>query len=139
MNTFYSGTDARDIAVSAAVKADPRLVAAAKNGQPADNQTALAVAQLESQAVAGLKGATLKDAYAGMVNGVAVEAAAAKTNSEASHAVNDTLVAQREALSGVSMDEEAINLMRQQRAFQGASRLISVVNELMDTVMGLVR
>jgi flagellar hook-associated protein FlgK len=37
------------------------------------------------------------------------------------------------------MDEEAINLMRQQRAFQGASRLIAVVNDLMDQVMGLIR
>ncbi|HLL90273.1 MAG TPA: flagellar basal body rod C-terminal domain-containing protein, partial [Tepidisphaeraceae bacterium] len=139
VNTFYTGTDARDIAVAAAVKADPRLVAAAKNGQPADNQTAQAIAALESKAVAALNGATLKDTYAGMVNTVAIGAAAARTNAEAAHAVNDTLVAQREALSGVSMDEEAINLMRQQRAFQGASRLISIVNELMDTVMGLVR
>jgi flagellar hook-associated protein FlgK len=53
--------------------------------------------------------------------------------------VKDTLFNQRQALSGVSMDEVAINLMRQQRAFQGASRLISVVNDLMDQVMGLIR
>jgi flagellar hook-associated protein 1 FlgK len=74
-----------------------------------------------------------------MVNGISVTAAAAKSNAEASHVVQETLFNQREALSGVSMDEEAINLMRQQRAFQGASRLIGVVNDLMDQVMALVR
>jgi flagellar hook-associated protein 1 FlgK len=53
--------------------------------------------------------------------------------------VKDTLQAQREALSGVSLDEEAVNLMKQQRAFQGAARLITAVNEMMDTVLNLVR
>ena len=49
-----------------------------------------------------------------------------------------TLEAQREGLSGVSLDEEAINLMRQQRAFQGAARLVAAVDELMKTVLSLV-
>ena len=53
--------------------------------------------------------------------------------------VKETLHAQREALSGVSLDEEAVNLMREQRAFQGAARLITAVNEMMDTVLNLVR
>ena len=39
--------------------------------------------------------------------------------------MQDTLQAQRESLSGVSLDEEAVNLIRQQRAFQGAARLIT--------------
>jgi len=41
-------------------------------------------------------------------------------------------------MSGVSLDEEAMNLMRQQRAFQGAARLIAAVDELMQTVLGLI-
>jgi flagellar hook-associated protein 1 FlgK len=53
--------------------------------------------------------------------------------------VVETLQAQREAVSGVSLDEEAINLMRFQRAYQGAARLVSVVDELMETMMGMVR
>jgi flagellar hook-associated protein 1 FlgK len=39
----------------------------------------------------------------------------------------------------VSLDEEAVNLMKQQRAYQGAARLISAVNDLMDEMMALVR
>jgi len=45
------------------------------------------------------------------------------------------LQTQREALSGVSLDEEAINLMRQQRAFQAAARLVSAIDEMMRTVL----
>ena len=58
-----------------------------------------------------------------MVNGVAVAASTAKTNAEAADVVQQTLESQREALSGVSLDEEAINLMRQQRAFQARQRV----------------
>jgi flagellar hook-associated protein 1 FlgK len=139
INTFYNGKDASDITVNPIVSAQPALLAAARNGQPADNQTARAIAGLESKAIASLSGASLKDTYQAMINGVASASAGAKTNAEAADVVEQTLQAQRESLSGVSLDEEAVNLIRQQRAFQGAARLITAVNEMMDTVLNMVR
>jgi flagellar hook-associated protein 1 FlgK len=138
INNFYSGSDARDIAVNANIKDRPALLAAAKNGEPADNQTARAIADLEQQSIRALDGSTLKDTYEAMVNGIATSAASAKTNADATSVVKETLETQREALSGVSLDEEAVNLMREQRAFQGAARLITAVNEMMETVLNLV-
>jgi flagellar hook-associated protein 1 len=138
VNNFFAGTDARDIAVSGALKSNPALIAAAKNGEKTDNQTARAIAALESQPLGGLGGFSLKDAYQATVNGVAGAASAAETQVEAANVVRETLENQRESLSGVSLDEEAINLMRQQRAFQGAARLVSAVDELMQTVLNMV-
>jgi flagellar hook-associated protein 1 len=139
MNSFYQGSSALDINVNQTIATNPAFLAASKNGQPADNQTARAIADLESAPLVGLEGATLKDSYQVMINTIATASAGAKTNFEATQVVKDTLIAQREALSGVSLDEEAVNLMKQQRAFQGAARLITVVNELMDTVLNLTR
>lgn len=139
VNNFFTGKNASDIAVSNTVKSNPSMLAAARNGQPADNQTARAIADLENTAVKTLQGQTLKDNYESIVNTVATSAASAKTNAEAASVVKETLSAQHEALSGVSLDEEALNLMREQRAYQGAARLISVVNELMDTLMSMAR
>ncbi|MBA3273368.1 MAG: hypothetical protein H0T11_05785 [Chthoniobacterales bacterium] len=107
------------------------------NGEKGDNKTAVAIAGLESTKIQSLDGTTLKERYQGLVNDVSV-AAAAKNDAEATLVVKETLAAQRESLSGVSLDEEAINLMKYQRAFQGASRLIAAVNELMDSIMELV-
>jgi flagellar hook-associated protein 1 FlgK len=137
VNNFYTGSSALDIAVNQTVKDNPQLLAAAKNGQPADNQTARAIASLESTKLASLDGQTMKDKYQTTVNELATASDSAKTSAEAASAVKDTLTAQREALSGVSLDEEAVNLMRQQRAFQGAARLISAVDELMQTVLNM--
>jgi flagellar hook-associated protein 1 FlgK len=138
INTFYTGRDARDIALNQALQSKPTLLAAARNGEEGDNQTARAIAALEGQPVATLNGASLEDSYQAMVNQVGVATSTAKTEAEAAGVVRETLESQREALSGVSLDEEAVNLMRQQRAFQGAARVVAVVDELMKTILGMV-
>lgn len=139
VNTFFTGSDAGDIAVNSQLKSTPTLLAAAKNGEPGDNQTALAISRLESQAMAGLNNVSLKDTYAGMVNDIAAQAATAQSNAEAADSIRETLIAQKEAFSGVSLDEEAVNLIRSQRAFQGAAKIISTVDEMLQTMLGLVR
>jgi flagellar hook-associated protein 1 len=139
INSFYTGRGARDIAVNTTITQQPGLLAAAKNGEKGDNQTARLIAELESRPLASLSGMSLKATYESAVNGVASAAASSRINAEAARVVKETLHAQREALSGVSLDEEAVNLMREQRAFQGAARLITAVNEMMDTVLNLVR
>jgi flagellar hook-associated protein 1 len=137
VNTFFAGNNASDIAVNQVVSTQPQLLAAAQNGDPGDNKTALAIASLASQPIKSLGGASLNDTYQTMINGVATQAATAQSNAQAAQAVQDTLQSQRDSISGVSMDEEAINLMKQQQAYQGAARLINVVNQLMQTMLNM--
>lgn len=135
---FYTGSDARDIAVGADLKSDPRLLAASRNGQPADNQTAKLIAALQEAPVAGLNNQSLKDVYQSQVNEIASQVQGAKQDAEAAGVVVDTLAAQRDAVSGVSLDEEAISLMRYQRAFQAASRVISATDEMIQQLLNMV-
>lgn len=139
VNSFFQGASAKDIDLSEAIVKDPTLLAAAQNGESGDNQTALAISKLESTAVKSLAGATLKDSYASMIDSLASATSQAKTDVTSSEAVTQMLQNQRDTLSGVSMDEEALNLMRFQRAYQGAARLVTVVDEMMDTMLNMVR
>jgi flagellar hook-associated protein 1 len=136
---FFTGKDARDIAVDAQLQGNPRLLAAAKNGQPADNNTAKLIAQLETSRVGTLDGKTMKETYEASVNEVASKVSGAKTQADASAAIRDTLQTQREAVSGVSLDEEAISLMKYQRAYQGAARVIQVTDEMLQTILDMAR
>ena len=138
VNTFFSGTDAKTIDVNAAIQNDPNLIAASSNGDSADNTNALAISNLGTTAVKSLNGSTLNDSYQSMITGLATETNQAATNTTATAAVVSTLQSQRDSTSGVSMDEEAINLMRYQQAYTGAARLVTVVNDLMTTLMGIV-
>jgi len=58
---------------------------------------------------------------------------------KATSLVSEGLEAQRQSISGVNIDEEAIDLIRYQRAFQGSARFITVIDELMGTVINLLR
>ena len=107
-------------------------------GCPVQHGSPISDPALESQALASLSGASLKELYQSTINRLATSAAASRTNADATRVVKETLLAQREAVSGVSLDEEAINLIRQQRAFQGAARLIAAVDEMMATILQLL-
>ncbi len=135
---FFSGSDGRDIKVAADVAADPRRVAASRNGQLGDNQTARLIADLQNASVDSLGGQTLKDRYQSSVNAVAAKVAGAKQDADAAGSVRETLQAQRDAISGVSLDEEAISLLKYQRAYQGAARVVAVTDELLQTILNMV-
>jgi flagellar hook-associated protein 1 FlgK len=53
--------------------------------------------------------------------------------------LHDQLLAHRAEISGVSMDEELINLLKYQRAFQAASKLITTSDEMLQTILSLKR
>jgi len=139
INTFFTGNDATDVGVNQTLAADPGLLAAAKNGDPGDNQTALAIAALGNTPVTGLSGQTLDQAYQSAVNQVASATSGTQTQASAAQAVQETLTNQQQAVSGVSLDTETVNLIAQQRAFEGASRLIYEVDQMYDELMGMIQ
>lgn len=130
INTFFSGTNAGNIAVNSTVAGNPAFLTAASNGEPGDNSNALAMSQLETKSLTGLNGATLQSSYQDLVNQVGNSAAAAATNAKATQSVVNTLTAQQQSLSGVSINEETVNLMQQQQAFQAAARVLSTVQAM---------
>lgn len=139
VNTFFSGSDATNIAVNDALIADPLLLAAASTFHAGDGVIAGRIAALDSTPSAHLNDLTLTGFYDGIANEIAVTGAAATDASETASAVLSALRAQRESLSGVNLDEEAISLIKYERAFQGASRFVSVVNNLLNELVTLIR
>ena len=77
---------------------------------------------------------------AGRVAGrIAVDGSAAKAANDAADNIMMSLQSQRESVSGVSLDEEAIQLVKFERAFQGAARYVSVIDGLIDDMLAMVR
>jgi flagellar hook-associated protein 1 FlgK len=138
VNTFFTGKDASTIGVNAQLVAQPTLLAAAQNGNAGDNQTALAISKLAAAPISSLGGQSLKDTYQALVNQVGTSTAAATQNATAAQAVQDTLQSQQSSLSGVSLNEEAVNMIQQQQAFQAAARLVTAVNQMMQQLIQMV-
>ena len=141
VNTFFIGSTAEDIAVRAELSQDPNLLATGRtvNGEPSANGGALAISQLKSQTIPELGNITFNDSWDQAVQSIAVRTSAARTNAGAGKIVRENLDAQRSSLVGVSLDEEAINLLNSQRHYQASARFITVVDELTQTLLALVR
>lgn len=83
--------------------------------------------------------ATINDFYANYVGAVGLEAVRADHVKEASDIMMDDLNKRRESVSGVSLDEEATNLMKWQTCFTANSKVITTVDEMLETVLSLKR
>lgn len=136
INSYFQGTTAKDIEVSADLRADPlRLNLGLSEGT---NETALAIAGLRDRGIESLGGDTISQRWLKTVERTAVETLSATTQARATASVRESLEAQQASISGVSLDEETLNLISYQQQYAGAARFISVVNELTDVLLGLV-
>ena len=138
LNAFFSGTDSSDIDVSSLVATSPALVAAGHSSSAGDGSNATAMASLQNQSIASLGGASLDEYYTTTIANLAVRQSGARSAAEAGGIIFDSLTAQREGMSGVSLDEEAIAMVSYQRAYQGVARYLNVVDEMMQTLLTLV-
>jgi flagellar hook-associated protein 1 FlgK len=139
VNTFFVGSSALDFGVNEAVSGDLNLIAVSLDGTAGDGSNAKRIAQVMDAPAVTLSSVSLRDYYNSRVSSVAVTTSATNSGYEASDAIVGSLVAQREAMSGVSLDEEALALIKFERAFQGAARYITVVDELIEEMLNMVR
>lgn len=140
VNTYFTGTSAQDIGIRAALQSEPGLLSTGRivDGKPSDSGAALAISLLQDNANAAFGGRTIREAWLDTTQSLAVRTDAAVTRATATSLVRQSLDAQRAAISGVSIDEESVNLLTFQRQYQGAARYISVVDEMTQTLLSLV-
>lgn len=142
--TLSGGSSAANMQINPAIALDDRLIAAAQSfntipgDKPGDNSNAIDIANLATAMT--MKGNTVTfgayyESYVGDV-GNAVQQAASYYDHQ------DLMVGQlenyRESISGVSIDEEMVNLVKFQNAYQAAAKLITTADEMMQTVLNMI-
>ncbi|MAG35876.1 MAG: flagellar hook-associated protein FlgK [Dehalococcoidia bacterium] len=106
-----------------------------------NNRMALTIATLAASREAPLGNATFEDYYAGFLAQMGVDVRQAERQSDNQGILTQHLDRRRESISGVSIDEEATRLIQFQRAYQAAARGITVMDQILDTIingMGVV-
>ena len=107
---------------------------------PGDGAIARAIAQIADAAVLAGDTITISDRYRMMIGQLGLQASHAEASADASRTMVSHLQDRRDSVSGVSLDEEASNMIRYQRAYQAAAKMITVVDQMIETLlnMGLV-
>ena len=135
LNTFFRGSHAGSITANEDLINNPWLLAASKTGAPGDNQAAIAISELNETGV--LNGDTHGDYYRTVISHLGTEAARIGRFADVNQKLLQEFNSMREEISGVSLDEESINLIRFQQSFQASARLISTLDQLMATIIDL--
>jgi flagellar hook-associated protein 1 FlgK len=126
------------IRVLPAVAADPRLVSAAGIANGGDNQNARAIAALRERPVLNGNTATLSDAWGDLVYRVGRDTKTALDETRSRAEIVRQVESLRDEVSGVSLDEEAMHLLKFQRAYEANARFFTTIDRTLDLLLQLV-
>jgi flagellar hook-associated protein 1 len=137
-NDFFSGSlDGGDFAVNISSTDE---IAAGQAAYSGDNTNAIAIVNLQNSILTiGGSLTTFGDYYNSIVADVGYKVQNASTRYDHENSMASQLDNYREATSGVSIDEEMVNLIKFQHGYNAAAKLITVVDQLMETLINIVR
>ncbi|MCK4710883.1 MAG: flagellar hook-associated protein FlgK, partial [Gammaproteobacteria bacterium] len=120
-------------------QANDVLTIQANYGGQGDNRNALAMANLQNADIMDGGNANYQEAYSSMVGRVGAQAAAADAQREAAASLLLQASDRKDSVTSVNLDEEAADLIRYQQAYEAASRVISTVQEMFDSLLAATR
>ncbi len=127
---FFTGTDARTIGLAPALQTTSGFRKVAAGATTAlDNSVADAIAQLRSSTTGP------DAAWRSTIAQLGVQTQTAQRRSDIQDVVSRQADAARDSTSGVSVDEEMTNMLTFQRGYEGAARVLTTVDQMLDTLI----
>jgi flagellar hook-associated protein 1 FlgK len=133
---FFSGANASDITVNSALTAD-KIAASDTVGEVGNNKIILALAQLKEAPQSALSSQTMSQNYSRVVANLGSDLDMVNQGVSDQAAVSNMVGTQRDSISGVSMDEEMTDLLKFQRAYQASAKIVSVIDEMLQSVINM--
>ncbi|MEN0036266.1 MAG: flagellar hook-associated protein FlgK [Cellvibrio sp.] len=131
---FNSGSSTDLLSVNNLNPAELALSSAA--GETGNNEVLLDLLNLKGQTITlGASSVTLNDAYAILLGQVASASRQNQADLDTATAVTGQAQSQRDGVSAVSLDEEYVNMMTYQQAYQANMKVISTANQLFDNML----
>jgi flagellar hook-associated protein 1 FlgK len=127
---------ALNLQLNSVIAADPRKIAASNQPSGAGNEAAITLGNLVN--AANPPRGTVVEQYRSLVFQIGSETASARIESNQHASMLTQLENLRSSISGVSINEETTNILQFQRAFQASARIISVVDELLQTTLAMM-
>ena len=127
------------IQLSDEVESDVNNIATAlEPNKPGDNRIALAISKLQHEKVLGAGTTTFEEQYLKSVGNIGLQTGKSKIDEEQSHGILAQAKSFKERLAGVSLDEEAANMVRYQNAYEASAKVIRASEEMFKAVLNLL-
>jgi len=142
VNRFLDGYDAKDITLNSDFKNDPTQIRGYKSPEDGDNQAALDMVELQFSSLVFKNGTnvssdTLYGYFDRLVTKVGTQTNSAIQRNESITAQYNAIKQEYDSVSKVSMDEELANLIRYQTSYGAAAKIITTIDEMMTTLLGI--
>jgi flagellar hook-associated protein 1 FlgK len=137
INTLFTGSGARDLGINPEVRNDPSKFAASRGGIGVDAANAEQLAGFFDRPLDSQNGASISVLYDRLTSDVAQGSSVARAAADGAATFANTLNGQKLATSGVNLDEETINMLGYQQAYQAAAKYIATLNELLNVLTRL--
>jgi flagellar hook-associated protein 1 FlgK len=108
-------------------------------GADGDNRNGLLLGGLQSNRLLLNGSATYTDTYGQLVAGVGSTTRQSEISSAALNILKEQTIEARESVSGVNLDEEAANMLKFQQAYSAAAQMISVADNLFNSLINAFR
>lgn len=142
VNRFFDGYDAKTMDLNTNLKNDPTLIKGYKSPANGDNQTALDMVELQFASVSFKNGTntssdTLYGYFDTLVTKVGTKTNSAILSNESITAQYNAVKQEYDSVSKVSIDEELANLIRYQTSYGAAAKIITTIDQMMTTLLGI--
>lgn len=140
INTFFTGSSAKTLGVNQVLRTDVTAgdkFAASSTEIGDDIGNALRLISLHDTALESLNGGSITGVYDQLINDTTQGATVSAAVADGLRVFEGTLEASAQSISGVSLDEEAIDMIMLQRTYQASARYIATISELMDVLVAL--
>ncbi len=135
--SFSAGDPAGSLSV---LITDEKKVAAGQVGSGSgDGTVAQQIADLRDKSITNLGDQTFVGHFSQQVFKAGLESRQIGLGLEAQRTIVGEIRNQRNSVSGVSLDEEAIHLIQLERLYQASSRFLVTVDQLLEETMNLIR
>ncbi|PKO03639.1 MAG: flagellar hook-associated protein FlgK [Chloroflexi bacterium HGW-Chloroflexi-5] len=132
---FFEGTNAGNFKVNDDLENVSKIALSSAVDEPGNNEIGREIFKLRITGTMNSDTMTFSQYYNDQISKLGLTVQRATTNARDRSLVAQALVSQREAVTGVSLNEEAANIAKSQKAYEAAARVISVIDEMLNTVI----
>jgi flagellar hook-associated protein 1 len=133
---FFESYKDGKLVINQDIVLDPNNIAISSDGTEGNGDIALGIADLNTAQL--LNGSSLADNYNSLVSEVGNNKLSADQHAAATNLVLQQLQQRKTSYSGVSIDEEMTNMIKFQRSYDASAKMITVADEMLQTVLSMV-
>ncbi|WP_144670469.1 flagellar hook-associated protein FlgK [Campylobacter jejuni] len=140
---FFSGTDASDMKVKDSILNDPSTVRASSNGVDSGNDMANKIIQLQYEKVnfynedGTIDNLTMEEYYRKLTGKIASDGENNNVVNSSNETLYNSVYSEYQSKSGVNTNEELAALIQYQSSYGAAAKIVSTVDQMLDTLLGL--